>query len=205
MSLPSSILDNQELISDLARFSEGVLTEEQVRRRWPLATQEAWEQLDDDLFVKRVEEEKIRRIRSGAYKREASQKLIAEKGVSALDKILSEEKGISPRHKIDAVRTLGQLAGFGPEAAAEQDMVSIVINLGDGEIYHYGGSAKPVAGNVNRTIDAAPPERAAPLIEQFDEPPVKRGRGRPRGSKNRPKVKPVEREPRPRGLAAFDV
>src|SRR5215510_12829857 len=125
-----SLLNNEELILDLCRYSDGILSEQQVRQRWHLADDWIWHNLGNDTaFVERVELERVRRIRSGATKRELSQLHVA-KAPAVLDKILSDERA-SPKHRIDAAKTLDQLAGFAPHVAAEQqDRVIIRIDLG---------------------------------------------------------------------------
>jgi hypothetical protein len=67
-----------ELVADLARYAEGVLTEEFIRMKYRLA-ESAWEALgDNDALVEAVEVEKISRIRDGSTKREKSQQLITQ-------------------------------------------------------------------------------------------------------------------------------
>src|SRR5262249_20335125 len=72
---PPSLLDNFELIQDLARYAEGLFTREQVKRRWKkLITNEMWETLgSNDELVDRIEAEKVRRVREGSFKREREQ------------------------------------------------------------------------------------------------------------------------------------
>jgi|SRR5215469_3107770 len=58
--------ENDELVSDLARFSEGILTEKQVRKKWHLFDESAWVAIgEDDLMVEMVEAEQVRRIPPG--------------------------------------------------------------------------------------------------------------------------------------------
>jgi hypothetical protein len=77
-------------------------------------------------------------------------------------------------------------------------MVQITINLGGGEVIHYGGAANPTLGNDEKIIDAAPEQPAA-----LEMVPLKRGRGRPKGSRNKPKVS--EDKPSLKGVPGFDV
>ncbi|HTG58467.1 MAG TPA: hypothetical protein VMG63_03535 [Terriglobia bacterium] len=207
--LASSLRENQELVEDLARYADGILTEKQVRQRWHLANDEVWTSLGtDESFVERVELEKTRRIRSGATKRELAQ-LRVVKAPAVLDQILSDQRA-SPKHRIDAAKALDDLAGFAPQRpGVEQDRVVIRIDLSadtknPADVLEFEASARPVDAE-GRFIDAAP----RPMIEaseQFDQEevvPVKRGRGRPLGSKNKPKAQ--ERELKPRGVPGFDV
>src|SRR5262249_31786992 len=109
--------ENLELISDLARFSETLLSESAVRRRWRL-DEETWEALGaDDELVRAIEEEKTRRIRNGATKRELAQAHVI-RGPTVLASIMDDTHA-SPRHRVDSIRTLNAIADPGPEAAAE--------------------------------------------------------------------------------------
>src|SRR5215813_7267571 len=130
--LASSLRENQELIEDLCRYSEGILTEKQVRQRWHLANDEVWTSLGtDESFVERVELEKTRRIRSGATKRELAQlRVVAAPDV--LSGILMDPKA-NARHRIDASKALDDLAGFAPQrSAVDTDRVIIHIDIGGG-------------------------------------------------------------------------
>jgi|SRR5262249_17421767 len=171
--LAQSCRENDELIADLARFSEGLYSEAAVRRKYrDLLSDDDWVMLStDDLLVEMIEAEKLRRVRNGSYKREQAQQLIAEKGCSTLDKILSDEK-ISPRHKIEAVKVLDDLADNGPQSAPEQDRYHIVINLGADERLVFAGAVKPSAPNNGTTAQ-----------EQLEAIPPRRGPGR-----NKPKI-----------------
>src|SRR5215510_7016477 len=197
---------DQGFVEDLARFADGVLTEKQVRAKYHLFDESTWTALNDDVFVEAVELERMRRIRSGATKRELAQlRVVAAPDV--LNGILMDPRA-NARHRIDASKALDDLAGFAPQAAAEQDMVQITINLGGGEVYRYGGSVKPVPGNDGwrdgKVIDAAPKQIVAEQpMEEAEVIPVKRGPGRPKGSRNKPKV--VESEPSPKGVPGFVV
>src|SRR5215471_5398101 len=210
--LASSLRENQELIEDLCRYSEGILTEKQVRQRWHLANDEVWTSLGADDFVERVELERTRRIRSGATKRELAQ-LRVVKAPDVLEKILSNER-VSPRHRIDAAKTLDDLAGFAPQRpGVEQDRVVIRIDLSadtknPADVLTFEAVARPQSNNDAKIVDGTPQERA-PMIaasEQFDQDviPVKRGPGRPKGSRNKSKAID-EDEPSVRGVPGFDV
>jgi hypothetical protein len=207
-ALASSLRENEELIGDLCRYAEGVLTEKQVRQKWHLADDAVWESLGtDDAYVERVELERVRRIRSGAAKREKAQ-LHVVAAPDVLSGILKDPKA-NARHRIDSAKALDDLAGFAPQRpGVEQDRVIIRIDLSadtkdPADVLTFEAAARP-----QPSIDAAPQERV-PLIEadnRFDQGeviPLKRGRGRPRGSKNKPKL--VEHESKSRGLPGFDV
>src|SRR6516164_5561848 len=126
--LERSLIDNHELITDLARFSEARCTESAVRKKWRLS-EDTWELLgSSDELVRAIEEEKTRRIRSGATKRELAQQHII-RGPNVLATIMDDPKA-NARHRVDSVKALNAIADPGPEAAAEEQRVIIKIDLG---------------------------------------------------------------------------
>jgi len=176
-NLPQTLMKDDEFVTDLARFAEGLYTEQAVRKKYRLDEGE-WITLgEDDELVERIELEKTRRIRSGAAKREKAQQHVV-KAPDVLDKILCDERA-SPKHRIDAAKTLDAFAGNGPEAAAEQDRFHITINL--------GGDTKLT---FDKSLRVDPNDNSGEIIDQTPQelPPPRRGPGRPRGSKNRPKT-----------------
>jgi hypothetical protein len=127
ISLDSDIC--RELIVDCARYSEGLLTEKEVKKkhRFDDAT---WDRLgQDDALVEAIEAEKLRRIRSGLAKRELAQKHVV-KAPDVLNTIMLDPAA-SPKHRIDSAKVLDQFAANGPEAAPAADRFVITINLGD--------------------------------------------------------------------------
>jgi hypothetical protein len=158
-------------------------------------------------MVEMVEAEQVRRIRNGAAKREKAQ-LHVVRAPDVLEKIMSDPKA-NARHRIDASKALDDLAGFAPQRpAAETDRVIIHIDMG-ADLRAKGLESNPadvlhieaeVGSNPNpdavRVIDAAP--QSIPYQEE-DVVPPRRGPGRPRGSRNKPKVV----EERPKGVPGF--
>src|SRR5262245_64149796 len=75
---PAHLEDDHELIENLARYAEGLLSKEAVKKkhRFEAAT---WEQLgENDALVEAIEAEKLRRIRNGQAKRELAQKHVVK-------------------------------------------------------------------------------------------------------------------------------
>jgi hypothetical protein len=118
------------------------------------------------------------------------------------------------RHRIDSAKALDDLAGFAPQRpGVEQDRVVIRIDLSadtkdPADVLTFEAVARPQSNNDAKIVDGTPQERA-PMIaasEQFDQDviPVKRGPGRPKGSRNKPKAID-EDEPSVRGVPGFDV
>src|SRR6516162_9120780 len=73
-----SLINNHELIEDLARYQEGLWTQQQVKKRWrEVIDEKTWETLgSDDELVQAIEARRVQRVRSGAFKRELAQKHI---------------------------------------------------------------------------------------------------------------------------------
>src|SRR5262249_33233686 len=88
-----------------------------------------WERLGkDDALVEAIELEKVRRIRSGAAKREKAQSLVVQ-ACDVLGEIM-RDAGASPKHRIDASKALDAFADPGPTYAPDSsDRFKIVINL----------------------------------------------------------------------------
>ena len=200
---------DQGFVEDLARFADGVLTEKQVRAKYHLFDESTWTALNDDAFVEAVELERTRRIRSGATKRELAQlRVVAAPDV--LSGILTDPKA-NARHRIDASKALDDLAGFAPQRpAVEQDRVIIHIDMGadvrarglesdPADVLHIEATVRPdpdpdntkIINTAVRSFDEAPQELLPP----------RRGPGRPKGSRNKPKTI----DERPRGVPGFDV
>ena len=90
---------------------------------------EEWAALgESDRLVELVEAAKLRRIRTGATKRERAQIEIVD-GPPILGKIMRDPNA-NERHRIDSIKTLDALASTGAEAAAAGARFEITINLG---------------------------------------------------------------------------
>jgi hypothetical protein len=133
----SMAIEEDELVENLARFADGTLSEAAVKARHHLSNEE-WAALgESDKLVELVEACKLRRIRSGATKRERAQIEIVD-GPPILGKIMRDPAS-NARHVIDAVKTLDTLASTGAEAAAAGARFEITINLGS-DTEHYSKS-----------------------------------------------------------------
>jgi hypothetical protein len=138
-------IEDDELIEDLARYADGTLSETAVRSRHHLSNED-WAALgENDKLVELVEACKLRRIRTGATKRELAQREIID-GPQILGKIM-RDPGSNARHVIDAVKSLDTLASTGAEAAAAGARFEITINL-NGDVEHY---SKSIEVNANDT------------------------------------------------------
>ena len=153
-----SLIDNHELITDLARFSEALCTESAIRKKWRLS-EDTWELLgSSDELVRAIEEEKTRRIRSGTTKRELAQQHIL-RGPNVLATIMDDPKA-NARHRVDSIKALNAIADPGPEAATEQERIFITINM----------SADTKDPKDILTFEAAVPPKPNPPIDSWDTP-----------------------------------
>src|SRR6478609_808742 len=143
-------LEDDELIENLARFADGTLSEAAVKSRHHLSDEDWAAMGENDRLVELVEAAKLRRIRTGATKRERAQIEIVD-GPPILGKIM-RDPGSNARHVIDAVKTLDTLASTGAEAAAAGARFEITINLGaDSGVDHIEHSSKRIAIDANDT------------------------------------------------------
>ena len=127
-------IEDDEFIENLARFADGTLTEAAVKAKYRL-TEEEWAALGtDDTLVRKIEDVKIHRIRSGRTKRERAQNEIID-APPILAGIMRNPTA-NERHKIDSIKALDALAtGGAPEAAAAGARFEIRINIGDDSLY----------------------------------------------------------------------
>src|SRR5215470_1064300 len=126
--VPPALLENFALIEDLCRYTEGLFTREQVKKKWrKLISNEMWDELgSNDELVDRIEAEKVRRVRDGSAKREKAQQLITS-GPQILSDIATNPKS-NDRHKVDAIKALDSLTG-NPAEVAQQEKIVIRIDL----------------------------------------------------------------------------
>ena len=164
-SQPPRPEDNLELVVDLCRFKESILTEQQVRKRHHLLGEDAWKVFaSDDRLVEAVEEEHLSRIRSGAAKRELAQKHIVRGPLVA--SAIMDNPAASDKHRLDAIKTLDGLTG-GPQSASAGDRFEIRIVLGTDDsgaeiVEHYNKSIAIDANDVDPN-DSTPQGAVAPI------------------------------------------
>src|SRR5262249_22859573 len=217
MGFTQSLIEDGEFIADCCRFAEGITNEAAVRKKYH-CSEEAWERLGvDDKLIEAVEAEKVRRIRSGAAKREKAQ-LHVVAAPDVLSGILMDPKA-NAKHRIDSAKALDDLADNGPQRVAfEQDRVIIRIDLSAGTMSKDPESAmKPADVPVfEASVRPDPNPNDAKILDATSQPipyqeeavPSRRGPGRPPGSKNKPKTtddKLIEHDSRTPGLPGFAV
>jgi hypothetical protein len=152
---PVSLVENHEFVADMARFSESLLTEKAIRKKYRMFDNTVWEKLaDDDDLVRAIEAESVRRIRDGSSKREKAQALIV-KGPAILDSIMSDPTA-NARHRIDSAKTLNDFASNGPgETTPASDRFLIQINLGS-DTLTFNKSIRPLAPGEIDPNDSSP-------------------------------------------------
>src|SRR5262245_15439474 len=124
--LTRSLRENHELVQDLCRYAENLASESAVRKKWRL-DEDVWEALGaDDELVRAIEEEKTRRVRSGAAKRELAQAHVI-RGPNVLATIMDDPKA-NARHRVDSIKALNAIADPGPEAE-QRDVVIVRIDM----------------------------------------------------------------------------
>lgn len=160
-NFPISLIENHDFITDCARYAEGLLSEQDVKKKHHF-DDDTWARLgEDDALVEAIEAEKERRIRNGETARERAQKLYAQ-APDVLGGIMHDD-GASPRHRIESARELRQIAANGPEAAPASDRFQIIINLG-GDIERYDKSIAIDANDVDPNDTNTTPQELLPVI-----------------------------------------
>jgi len=147
------LIDDDEFILDFARLSEGIFTEEFLRKKYHFVDDKTWELLgQDESLIEKIMLEKARRVRSGATKRELAQKHIL-RGPDTLARIM-DDPNANHRHVVDAIKTLDALADNGPERTPTSDeRFSIVINLGNDEKIRIDKQIGRVEPHNSKTIE----------------------------------------------------
>ena len=96
-------------VTDCVRFIEGLITEEQLRKKYAL-DDIGWRVLSENEELQRlVGAQKEKRIRNGEAAREKAAHLFVE-APTVLGDILRDPTN-SPRHRVDAIRELRACAG----------------------------------------------------------------------------------------------
>lgn len=143
---PAQLEDDLEFISDLARYAEGLFSEQDVKKKHHLSA-DTWERLgSNEVLIEKIEAEKVRRIRNGSAKREKAQQLVVQ-APDVLGGIMLDASA-PPKHRIDSAKALDAFAANGPEAAPASDRFQITINLGS-DVLHFDKSIAIDANDVD--------------------------------------------------------
>jgi hypothetical protein len=110
--LAAQLLKNDTLLSDMARYSESILTEKYIRKKYRLAESD-WVSLgNNDSIVEAIEAESVHRMMDGSSKKEKA-KLHVLKAPEVAAKIMQDESA-NNRHRLDACRVLDDFSQTGP-------------------------------------------------------------------------------------------
>jgi hypothetical protein len=161
MADPTSLIENHDFIADCARYAEGLLSEQDVKKKHHF-DDATWGRLgDNEALIEAIEAEKTRRIRNGSTKRERAQKLVAQ-APGVLGDIMLDISA-SPKHRIDASKTLDTFAANGPETAPAADRFIITINLGS-DVERYSKSIKVDPNDIDPNDTDTAPQGLLPII-----------------------------------------
>jgi hypothetical protein len=164
---PVNLAENHEFVADCCRYRENILDEKAVKKKWKFDAA-TWERLgDDDALVEKIEAESVRRIRTGASKREKAQKLVVAAPDVAASIMNSTEA--NDRHRLDACKVLNDLsanpADNGPAADASRFIISINLN---GDTEHYDKPRAVCIDDGESNVGNAAPQKAIPWDDGDD-------------------------------------
>ena len=161
MDDPTSLIENHEFIADCARYAEGLLSEKEVKKKHHF-DDDTWARLgEDETLIAAIEAEKLRRIRNGSTKRERAQQLVAQ-APGVLGDIMLDANA-SPKHRIDASKTLDAFAANGPEAVPASERFVITINLGE-DVLRFDKSIAVNPNDVDPNDTDTTPQGLLPII-----------------------------------------
>jgi hypothetical protein len=124
----TALIANADFVSDFARYSEGILDEKFLRRKYNQFDNDVWQSLgSDDELVSAIEAEKVKRMRNGDSAREKAQQLFVS-APSVLGGILNDSKA-NARHRIESAREIRAIAAVGPDSTPATDRFQLIINL----------------------------------------------------------------------------
>src|SRR5262245_23752606 len=118
-NLPQSLIENHDFITDLARYAEGLYSEQDIKKKYHF-DDATWVRLgENDALVEAIEAEKARRVRNGSAKREKAQQHIV-KATDVIEKIMNDDS-INSSKRVDEKKATDSLDDNGPRAAPEMD------------------------------------------------------------------------------------
>jgi hypothetical protein len=122
-------------VLDCCRHVEDLITAEALRAKYGLVDDDAWAGLATNEPLQRaIAAEKTRRIHDGSAAREKAQHLF----LAAPDVLggIVNDTSMSPRHRIEAVRELRQVAAVGPtDAQKPTERFVITLNFGTNKVH----------------------------------------------------------------------
>jgi hypothetical protein len=159
---PAGLEDNHEFVADCCRYSENILSEAAVKKKYRF-DDATWERLgSNEVLIEKIEAEKVRRIRNGSAKREKAQQLVV-KAPDVLGGIMLDASA-SPKHRIDSAKALDAFAANGPEVSPATDRFVIQINLGS-DVLRFDKSITPDPNDIDpfNDVDTMPQDVIAAI------------------------------------------
>jgi hypothetical protein len=154
----AQLVNDHGFLVDFARYSEGILDEKFLRRKYKQFNNAVWDSLgSDEKLLEAIEETRLMRQRNGDTKRELAQKHIV-KGPAILESIMSDDKA-SPRHRVDAIKVLDAIASP-PQQQAGPDSSRFIISIFLGT----DATGNEVVEHFNKSIAITPDDEAPAII-----------------------------------------
>jgi hypothetical protein len=139
------------LIEDIARYTEGLLDEDDLCSAWEMGPDELKAIKDDARVFEAVRASKYQRQQDGRAARELARKAFV-KAPRVLEQIL-EDSYAPTRTKIEAARELRAAAGFSSEESAKTgEVFKVFINIGGTEPITLSGVCHPPTQDAAQTI-----------------------------------------------------
>jgi hypothetical protein len=140
------------LIEDIARYTEGLLDEDDLCSAWGISSDELKAIKDDARVFEAVRASKYQRQQDGRAARELARRAFV-KAPRVLEQIL-EDSYAPTRTKIEAARELRAAAGFSAdESAKTSEVFKVFINIGGGtEPITFSGVCDPPTQDAAQTI-----------------------------------------------------
>jgi hypothetical protein len=142
----TSLIESADFVLDFCRFSESLLSEKFLRRKYAF-DQATWERLgSDERVIEAIESARVMRMRNGDSAREKAQQIFVA-APAVIGSILNDSSA-NAKHRIEASREIRTIANVGPESTPSADRFEIKIiltgdTLGPEIIEHYNMPRKP--------------------------------------------------------------
>lgn len=128
LSLAQTLMKDSEFLTDMCRFSEGLLSEKFLRRKYGNLSEADFEILgESEELIEKIEAEAVRRMRSGATAAEKAQKVFVR--TPDILAAVADDPKQSARHRIDACREIRATSAVGGPEHPNEDKFTIIIDL----------------------------------------------------------------------------
>jgi len=166
VKFPGALVDDPDFVLMMARYSDGLVSESQVRKRYNF-DDATWDQLgSDDKLVSKIEAETQRRTRLGETAREKAQKIFNTRVPEVLSSVI-DDPSQSARHRIDACKEVRAISAGPENTPAADSRFTITINLnsdGSNHVEHYNKSIAINADDTGPNDTDTTPQELIPFI-----------------------------------------